>query len=393
MLRRNRYFLLALTLCAGLCFAARGQAQSAPAPQPAAQQPPASAQTSAAPTDGALDPQELTVPSNAALATITPPAPTSTTTPRLAPTEGAEPGPPANNQGQSLELGKNGVFTLRKEVDEVILHATVVDGHQHLVTSLPQSAFTVYEDGRPQPIISFRREDVPVAVGILVDDSGSMREKRPAVTQAALNFVRSSNPDDRVFIVNFSDSAYLDVDFTSSIPKLKEGLENIEAKGETALYDAVVASTDQIMKQQNVDKKLDKKVLLVITDGWDNASAESLEQAIRRVQVEGGPTIYTVGLLDQESKRKGKRALKALAEETGGVAFLLDATDLALVDQVTQQVARDIRNQYTIGYKKDPQAPAGYRTIKVLARAPGFKDLQVRTRSGYYPGQEKLANK
>ena len=344
--------------------------------------------------DEPLTPDELAVPSNKALEAVAPmpppptaPAPNTTAT---APAPNAPAGKPGTG-GELQQRGKSGVFTLRAEVDEVVLHATVVDDRQRLVTNLDRNAFTVFENGQAQPITSFRHEDVPVAVGILVDDSASMRDKRPAVSQAALNFVRSSNPDDRVFVVNFSDpqDIYIDAEFTASIPKLKEALENIDARGETALYDAVAASADHIMKQQGIDRRLEKKVLLVITDGWDNASVDSLEQAVRRVQVEGGPTIYTIGLLDEDSKKRGKRALKELAEQTGGVAYLLDPQDLGQVDAVTQQIARDIRNQYTIGYKKSPNAASGYRSIKVQARARGYKDLQVRTRSGYFPGQEQ----
>ncbi|HEV2113746.1 MAG TPA: VWA domain-containing protein [Terriglobales bacterium] len=341
-----------------------------------------------------LKPEELTAPSNAALANVAPagttaapasaqPAPATSTTASANPPVGSAP----TTQGRPLSQGKGGVFTLKTEVDEVVLHATVVDRNQRLVTDLPRAAFTVYENGQPQAITSFRREDVPVAIGILVDNSGSMRDKRAAVTQAALNFVRSSNPDDRVFIVNFADEPYLDQDFTSSIPKLKQALENIDSRGETALYDAVVAAADHLTKEDGIDKKLDKKVLLIVTDGWDNASSESLEQAIRRVQAQNGPTIYTIGILDEDSKKKGKRALKELAEQTGGVAFF--PKDLGEVDSITQQVAHDIRNQYTIGYKKNPDLGPGYRTIKVDARAPGYKDLVVRTRTGYFPGQEK----
>lgn len=407
---RRLFLVIALWLCTALF--SLGQGQTAPAQPPQQEQGQAAVESGPDPMSVPLQPEDLVVPSNAALSSVAPPpAPVITANAGASPAPGAAapnapanaatpntiaknttPQPPAANSqqpAQTLQQGRNGVFTLKKEVDEVILHATVVDAHQHLVTNLPQNAFTVYEDGQQQPITSFHQEDVPVAVGILVDDSGSMREKRAAVTQAALNFVRSSNPDDRVFVVNFNDQPYLDADFTSSIPKLKEALDNIEAKGETALYDAVVASADHIMKQPGVQHKLDKKVLLVITDGWDNASAESLEQAVRRVQVEGGPTIYTIGLLDEDSKKKGKRALKALAEETGGVFFQLDPNNLSEVDSVTQQIAHDIRNQYTIGYKKNPQAPPGYRTIKVVAKASGYHDLVVRTRSGYYPGQEK----
>jgi len=344
-----------------------------------------------------LTPGELVVPSNAALAAMAPapvptaPAPTTTAT---ATTPNATTPNPQPGSRPMQQTGRSGIFTMKAEVDEVILHATVVDDRQRLVTNLDRSDFTVYENGQMQPITSFRHEDVPVAVGILVDDSGSMRDKRPAVEQAALNFVRSSNPDDRVFVVNFSDpqSIYIDADFTSNIPKLKAALENIDSRGETALYDAVVASADHVMKEPNIDHKLSKRVLLIVTDGWDNASAESLEQAVRHVAVDGGPTIYTIGLLDEDSKKKGKRALNELAEQTGGVSFLLDPKDLGRVDQITQQIAHDIRNQYTIGYKKNPSAAPGYRTIKVVARAHGYHDLQVRTRSGYFPGQEQAEN-
>ena len=237
--------------------------------------------------DEPLTPDELAVPSNKALEAVAPmpPPPTApgSNTTATAPAPNAPAGKPGTG-GELQQRGKSGVFTLRAEVDEVVLHATVVDDRQRLVTNLDRNAFTVFENGQAQPITSFRHEDVPVAVGILVDDSASMRDKRPAVTQAALNFVRSSNPDDRVFVVNFSDpqDIYIDAEFTASIPKLKEALENIDARGETALYDAVAASADHIMKQQGIDRRLEKKVLLVITDGWDNASVDSLEQAVRR---------------------------------------------------------------------------------------------------------------
>jgi Ca-activated chloride channel homolog len=269
----------------------------------------------------------------------------------------------------------------------VVLHATVVDDKQRLVTNLDKSAFTVMEDGQPKEITQFRHEDIPVAVGIVVDNSGSMRDKRSAVNTAALNFVRASNPQDEVFIVNFDTDAYLDADFTASVPKLREGLEKIESKGGTALYDAVFAASSHLGKKA----KLEKRVLLLVTDGWDNASTLSLEQAVQSVQTENGPTIYTVGILDEEGRKKGKRALKELAEQTGGVAFF--PRDLTEVDSITRAVARDIRNQYIIGYKKDPTKAAGYRSVKVVARANGYKNLQVRTRSGYFPGEERAQSK
>ena len=267
--------------------------------------------------------------------------------------------PAANTPGRSFRAGsreKSGdVFVFRKEVDEVTLHATVVDDKNHIVTGLDRGDFAVYEDGQPQKVTSFRHEDIPVAVGIVIDNSGSMRDKRPAVNAAAINFVKSSNPQDKVFIVNFNEDFFLDQDYTASVPKLKDALERIEARGGTALYDAVVASSDHLKKSG----LLEKKVLLVVTDGDDNASRESLEQAIRRLQEENGPTVYTIGLLAEERSKRAKRALREMAEETGGMAFFPQG--LAEVDAITQQIAHDIRNQYTIGYHPSkPQAKAGF---------------------------------
>lgn len=278
----------------------------------------------------------------------------------------------------------NGTFVFRKQVEEVVLHATVIDDKQRIVTSLDKGDFNVYEDGHPQTITSFRHEDIPVAMGIVVDNSGSMREKRQKVNAAALNLVRSSNPNDEVFIVNFNDEYYLDQDFTASINKLKEGLEKIEARGGTALYDAVVASADHLKKQA----KLEKKVLFVVTDGDDNESAETLEQAVRRLQGDGGPTVYAIGILEKEEHPKhAKRALQIMSERTGGLAFFPKTLDE--VDAISREVAHDIRSQYTIAYKPTtPKNQGGYRQVKVDARSRSYGKLTVRTKSGYYAGTE-----
>ena len=235
-------------------------------------------------------------------------------------------------------------------------------------------------------ITSFHQEDIPVAIGIVIDNSGSMRDKRQKVNQAAINLVRASNPQDELFVVNFNDEYYLDQDFTSDINLLREGLEHIESRGGTALYDAVVASADHLAK----GARLDRKVLLVVTDGEDNASRESLEQCVRRLQDLNGPTVYSIGLLgDDREAHRAKRALTALAIQTGGVAYF--PKDVNEVDNISRQVAHDIRNQYTIGYKPvDPNRP-GYRKVNVEVHAPGYKHLVVRTRSGYYAGQERAS--
>jgi VWFA-related protein len=305
----------------------------------------------------------------------------------------AKPAPPAaadkstgadQQDNQENQLNDQGVFVFKKDVDEVMLHATVIDDHQHIITTLDKGAFTVFEDGKPQNIISFHHVDIPVAMGILIDNSGSMREKRAKVNQAALNLVRSSNPKDEVFVVNFNDEQYLDQDFTNNLLKLKEALDKIDARGGTALYDAVVASTDHL-KQNG---RLEKKVLFVVTDGEDNASSETLERAVKQLQQENSPAIYAIGILgDEEHPRRAKKALEILCERTGGIAFFPKTLDE--VDAISRTIANDIRNQYAIGYKPTtPKGAGGFRQVRVEAKAKGHGKLMVRTKSGYYAGAQ-----
>jgi Ca-activated chloride channel family protein len=300
---------------------------------------------------------------------------------------GATPTPPPTPSPQQ-NPSDTGTFVIRKDVDEVLLHATVIDEKQHIVTDLDKTAFTVFEDGKPQNIIAFHHEDIPVAMGIVIDNSGSMREKRAKVNQAALNLVRSSNPQDEVFVVNFNDEYYLDQDFTNDLLKLKEALEKIDAKGGTALRDAVVASAEHLKH----DARLERKVLFVVTDGEDNTSRESLEDAVKQLQEENGPSVYAIGILgDEEHPKRAKRALEIIAQRTGGIAFFPKTLDE--VDEISRQVAHDIRNQYTIGYKPTtPRAIGGFRQIRVEAKAKEHKKLQVRTKSGYYAGTQAAAS-
>jgi VWFA-related protein len=294
---------------------------------------------------------------------------------------------PTASANQKTSQNENGTYVIRKDVDEVLLHATVVDDKQHIVTNLDRSAFTVFEDGKPQNIVSFRHEDIPVSMGIVIDNSGSMREKRAKVNQAALNLVRSSNPDDEVFVVNFNDEYYLDQDFTNDLLKLKEALEKIDAKGGTALYDALEASALHLKQ----DARLERKVLFLVTDGEDTASRDTLEQAVKQLQEENGPSVYAIGILgDEEHPKRARRALEIIAQRTGGVAFFPGTLDE--VDEISRQVAHDIRNQYTIGYKPtNPKASGGFRVIRVEAKAKGHKKLMVRTKSGYYARAEPAA--
>jgi Ca-activated chloride channel homolog len=294
------------------------------------------------------------------------------------------PTPTKTQDDQDKQLNDQGVFVFRKDVDEVLLHATVIDDKQHIVTTLDRGAFTVFEDGKPQNIISFHHVDIPVAMGIVIDNSGSMREKRSKVNQAALNLVRSSNPKDEVFVVNFNDEYYLDQDFTNDLLKLKEALEKIDARGGTALYDAVVASAEHLKRFA----RLEKKVLFVVTDGEDNASNETLEQAVKHLQEENGPSVYAIGILgDEEHPKRAKKALDIIAQHTGGIAFFPKTLDE--VDAISKSIANDIRNQYAIGYKPtNPRGNGGFRMIRVEAKAKGHGKMMVRTKSGYYAGAQ-----
>jgi VWFA-related protein len=280
---------------------------------------------------------------------------------------------------------ENGQYTLRRNAYEVRLNASVIDDRGEPVMDLPQDAFHVYEDGVLQTIVGFRHEDVPVSMGILIDSSGSMYDKRAAVDAASLDLVRLSNPLDEAFLVDFSSEAYIDQDFTNSIQKLQQGLAYVKSSGGTALYDAVIASADYLSK----NAKRSKQVLLIVTDGDDNASSATLEQTIRRVQDLDGPAIYCVGLLfgddvSHSEARHSKEVLTELAAQTGGEAYF--PKSLKEVDGITREVAQDIRSQYTIEYRstKSPEL-GGYRQIHVEAKAKGYRGLQVRTRSGYFP--------
>jgi len=225
----------------------------------------------------------------------------------------------------------------------------------------------------------------------VIDNSGSMYKKRPAVNQSALDLIAASNKQDEAFVVNFADDAYIDQEFTGDINKLRDGLSHIESRGGTALYDAVVASADKLA----ADAKRPKQVIVIITDGEDNASTLGLEQAIRRVQQLSGPVIYSIGLLfgDEMSKgevRHARRALEMLSQETGGIAFFPKSLDQ--VDEIAAEVARDIRSQYTLTYHSSkPSSVPGFRRVTVLAQASGQGKLNVRTRTGYFPSVKSQA--
>lgn len=289
----------------------------------------------------------------------------------------------------ALLLGFVGVWAgpasaqFRSDTRLVVLHASVSDKKGKLLTNLDQKSFKVFENNQPQEVKVFRREDVPVSLGLLIDDSGSMMSKRTRVEAAALAMVKESNPQDEVFIVNFNDESFLDVPFTNDLKKMESGLARIDSRGGTAMRDAVGMSLDYVKKEG----KKDKKVLLVITDGNDNASGISLEKIVNRAN-QSDVLVYAIGLFTDEDKRdasKAKRSLNELTATTGGLAFF--PKEVADVGALAVEVAHDIRNQYTIAYTPSIQALDGsYRQIKVTVDAPGKPT--VRTRSGYYASPE-----
>jgi VWFA-related protein len=273
-------------------------------------------------------------------------------------------------------------YVLHTDVEEVSLNCSVLDGNR-LAPDLKKENFQVFEDGVKQKLISFQHTDLPVSIGLVVDNSGSMGSKRPSVNKSAMDLIAASNPQDEAFVVNFSDEAFIDQEFTSDVNKLRAGLSHIEAKGGTALYDAVAASADKLAR----DAKRPKQVLILITDGEDNASTLNREQTIRKVQQLSGPVIYSIGLLfgDEMSRdevKHARKALEMLSTETGGMAFF--PKNIEQIDQIAAEVARDIRNQYTLGYHSTkPYTEPGFRRVEVKAEGKG--KLIVRTRTGYFP--------
>ncbi|MGA3159970.1 MAG: VWA domain-containing protein [Terracidiphilus sp.] len=276
-------------------------------------------------------------------------------------------------------------YVLHTDVEEVVLNCTALDGNR-MVPDLKKENFQVLEDGVRQKIISFQHTDLPVSIALVVDNSGSMARKRPSVNKSTLDLIAASNPQDEAFVVNFSDEAIIDQDFTSDVNLLRAGLSHIEARGGTALFDAVAASADKLA----ADAKHPKQVIILITDGEDNSSTLTKDQTIRRVQQLSGPVIYSIGLLfgDEDMSRdevkNARKALEMLSTETGGMAFF--PKNIEQVDQIAAEVARDIRNQYTLGYHSTKSTTdPGFRRVEVTAEGKGQGKLIVRTRTGYFP--------
>jgi Ca-activated chloride channel family protein len=292
--------------------------------------------------------------------------------------------PQAPNVPQETQQGQ---YKIQTQVSLVVLHASVLNDRSVFVPGLKQENFRVFEDKVEQKLAVFKQEDVPVSFGLVIDNSGSMRDKRPQVNAAALTFVKTSNPQDEGFVVNFNDDYYLDTehDFTSDLNEMRTALERIDARGSTALYDAVIGSLDHLKKGTR-----DKKVILIVTDGEDNASRHSLENTVEQAQ-RNDALIYAVGVFSDDDIKHNRRAMKKartalsqLANATGGLAFFPeDAND---TEAICTQIAHDIRNQYTLAYYPSNVARDGtFRSVQVEILPPhGSGKLSVRTRSGYY---------
>jgi Ca-activated chloride channel family protein len=298
-----------------------------------------------------------------------------------------QPAPPPTPPAAPPQDSGGGNYKIRTQVSLVVLHVSVLSDRGIFVPGLHEDNFKVLEDKAEQKLSVFKQEDVPVSFGLVVDNSGSMRDKRPQVNAAALTFVKTSNPQDEGFVVNFNDDYYLDTehDFTSELGEMKTALERIDARGSTALYDAVIGSLDHLRKGSR-----DKKVLLVVTDGEDNASRHSLENVVEQAQ-RSNAVIYAIGVFsdddikhDRRAMKKARTALTQLTTATGGLAFFPESANDT--EAICTQVARDVRNQYTLGYYPTNAARDGsFRQVQVDVIPPrGMGKLSVRTRSGYF---------
>jgi Ca-activated chloride channel family protein len=273
------------------------------------------------------------------------------------------------------------IYTIKVNVDMVVLRATVQDRRNIPVSGLNKEDFKVYEDEVFQPTKYFSHEDVPVTVGLVIDNSGSMKPKHADVIAAALAFARSSNPQDQMFVVNFNEKVSFglpyNMPFTGQVAQLEVALSRIAPDGETALYDAIAAAIEHLKRGNR-----DKKVLIVISDGGDNASKHKLSE-ITALAGQPDVIIYTIGIFDEQDADRNPRVLKRLAKDTGGEAFL--PASLKDIAPICERIARDIRNQYTIAYIPTNRNRDGtYRVIQVKATVPGRGRLLVRTRTGYF---------
>jgi Ca-activated chloride channel homolog len=286
-----------------------------------------------------------------------------------------------NQEGKPFQFGV--------EVDLVILPTTVVDKDGNFISGLKQEDFTVFENKVQQPLTYFGQIDLPITIGLVMDTSGSMRTKLPLVNQAAMQFLKLSNPNDETFLISFNHEVNLVEDFTDDLDTIREALDNITVTGGTALYDAILLGTQKAQKGSR-----QKQALLIISDGEDRDSYYRLEEVLRIIQ-ESNVQAYVVGFLTPEPEEglfdvfsknpqeKAKNALTRIAQETGAKAVF--PKDISQLPAIMKSIAHELRNQYHLGYIPTNTALDGsWRAVQITLSNPANKSYRVRTRSGYY---------
>lgn len=281
-------------------------------------------------------------------------------------------------------------LTIRSDVRLVLLDVSVKDRAGGFVSGLTKGNFNVFENGRPQPVTVFANDDVPVTVGLLIDESFSMQAKRNEVLTAAGTFIAESNPRDEIFVLNFNDKVKRGLPdgilFSDNMDQLRSALHRGVAQGKTALNDAVIEGLQQLQLG-----KRDKKTLIVISDGGDNASEHTRRQMFDMVQ-QSAATIYTIGIYDKDDPDRDPGILRDLARTTGGEAYFPESLEEMV--PVCRRIAKDIRERYTLGYvPKSENGVGNVRRIEVRASAPGHARLIARTRKSYRYDEVKLSEK
>lgn len=269
--------------------------------------------------------------------------------------------------------------TFTADTKEVTLYVSVLDRDGKMIPDIARSNFRVTENNVEQELKLFRREDVPVSMCVLIDSSGSMKDKYSRVVAAAVALIRASNKDDEICFVNFNDLYYKDQAFTNDAAKLQEAMERIDNHGGTAMRDALSATIDYV----KAEGKRDKKVVVMVTDGNDNSSSKTTLEDLLKTVRDTEVLVYSIGLLSEEERgeaRKAKRALDNIAEVSGGYAYY--PKDLAEVETITPQIAHEIRNQYILAYTPLGPLDGSYRRLKVEVK--GVRGSTVRHRAGYY---------
>lgn len=272
-------------------------------------------------------------------------------------------------------------FKIAVNVDLVVLNATVRDAEGQAAKGLRSQDFKVYEDGVLQEIRLFRHEDAPVTVGLVIDHSGSMRAKLNDVIAAARTFVQASRVDDEMFVINFNEKVSLSMPgpvlFGNRLDELSHAIAKMPPAGMTALYDATAEAFQRLKIA-----RLEKRALIVISDGGDNASIHRKNE-VMQMAAQSTALVYTIGIFDSDDEDRNPQVLRELARTTGGEAFF--PKEMKEVVSICETIARDIRNQYTIGYSSsNARAKVGsFRKIRVVAGSGKSGKLTVRARAGY----------